>query len=302
MGSMDAAYQNLDWEHSPIGNEDYWHRGLLESYVITPALTIGLSDYFNLTIAQSIGVRIMNYDEVDEVDVQTSHHRDEGSNTDYNNANGGVLGDLKLLLRYLVLNDGMQGNRLFLGSGLIIPSESRLTKSPFIKDSNGNYDNHRHFAMSEGTYQWIGELQFFRKLTPPIIFWGASSVITIPLKENSEGYLSPLRLDLSLSFLTQKIKLINASLGLYIQYRYSGPEQWDGKIQKNSEGHVFTPGIGLIWATKNKLGLSMNMLFPQLIANSNLSAIESDVTNHLTAYQITLGLRKTFDYSIPFLD
>ena len=301
MGSIDAAYQNLDWEHSPIGNEDYWHRGLLESRVITPALTIGLSDYFNLTIAQSIGIRIMNYDEIDGVE-PTSHHRDESSDTDYYNANGGVLGDLKLLLRYLILNDGMQGNRLFLGSGLIIPSSSKLTKSPFIKDSNGNYDDHRHFAMSEGTYQWIGELQFFRKLTPPIVFWGASSVLTLPLKENSEGYLSPLRLDLSLSFLTQKIKLINASLGFYIQYRYSGHEQWDGLIQDNSEGHVLTPGTGLIWSTKNKLGVSVNILFPKLISNSNLSAIEADVTNNLTAYQITLGLRKTFDYSIPFLE
>ena len=298
MGSIDAAYQNLDWEHSPIGNEDYWHRGLLESYIITPALTIGLSDYFNLTIAQSIGVRIMDYN----VAEQSVHHRDEGSHTDYDNANGGILGDLKLLLRYLVLNDGTQGNRLIFGSGLVTPSSSRLTKSPFIKDSDENYDDHRHFAMSEGTYQWIGELQFFRKLTPPIVFWGASSIITVPLKENPQGYLSPVRLDLSLSFLTQKIKLINASLGLYMQYRYSGPEQWDGIIQDNSEGHIFTPGTGLIWTTKNKLGLSMNILFPQLIANSNLSAIEADVTNNVTAYQITLGLRKTFDYTIPFLE
>ena len=94
MGSIDAAYQNLDWEHSPIGNEDYWHSGLLKSYVITPALTIGLSDYFNFTIAKSIGVRIMNYNEIDGVE-PTSHHRDEGSNTDYYNANGGLLGDLK---------------------------------------------------------------------------------------------------------------------------------------------------------------------------------------------------------------
>ena len=46
----------------------------------------------------------------------------------------------------------------------------------------------------------------------------------------------------------------------------------------------------------------MNILFPKLISNSNLSAIEADVTNNVTAYQITLGLRKTFDYTIPFLE
>ena len=86
-----------------------------------------------------------------------------------------------------------------------------------------------------------------------------------------------------------------------MQYKYSGAGKWNGVEAKNSEGTVLTSGFGLIWTTKNKLGISMNILKPQLIGGT-LATIESDVTNNLTAWQMTLGVRKTFDYIIPFLE
>ena len=300
MGSIDGAWENLDWSHGDIG-EGYPHSGLLTSYIINPALTFGLSDYFNLTISQAIGTRVMDYNEVPGIAEQTTHHRDEGTDSNFSNANGGWFGDTRLLLRYLILNDGMQGNRLFIGTGLTIPSKYRLTASPFIKDENGVYPEHRHFSMSEGTYQWLGELQFFRKLTPPIIFWGVSTSIARPVSESKEGFLSPTRLDFSFTLLTQKIKFINAALGVYIQYKYSGAAQWNGIETKNSKGSVITPGFGFIWTTQNKMGIAVNVLFPKLLTG-NLAMIDSQPDQKLTAYQISLGVRKTFDYIIPFLE
>lgn len=300
MGSLDYSLEYLDWWHGDIG-EGFAHSGLLNSHIFNPALTIGISDYVNLTISQAIGIRTMDYKGLNE----TPHHQDEGSESNAINAVGGMRGDSRLLLRYLILNDGMQGNRLFIGTGLTIPSSNRLTKSPFLYDvdDSGNkiYPEHRHFSMSEGTYQWIGELQFFRKLTPPIIFWGISSSMSYPIKESPEGFLSPIRLDLSLTLLTQKIKLINAALGVYMQYKYSGAAQWNGIDTKNSQGSIVTPGFGLIWTTQNKLGIAMNILFPQLLTG-NLAMIESEPDQELDAYQLSLGFRKTFDYSIPFLE
>ena len=62
MGSLDYSYEYLDWWHEALGyGEDFEHSGLLYSHIINPALTIGLSDYVNLTISQSIGVRTMDY-------------------------------------------------------------------------------------------------------------------------------------------------------------------------------------------------------------------------------------------------
>ena len=88
MGSLDGAYEFINWNHSPVGNENYDHYGTLASYILNPALTIGLSDYINLTISSTLGNRIMNYQEVAGVN-PTPHHRDEGTHTDFlNQANG----------------------------------------------------------------------------------------------------------------------------------------------------------------------------------------------------------------------
>ena len=300
MGSLDYSYEYLNWSHDDIG-EGFAHSGLLYSNVFNPAFTIGLSDYLNLTISQSIGIRQMDYKGINA----TPHHRDEGSESNFINAIGGMRGDSRFLLRYLILNDGNQGNRLFIGTGLTIPSKNRLTKSPFEYTLENNdqkkFNDHRHFAMSEGVYQWIGELQFFRKLTPPIIFWGISGSMTYPIKESPERYLPPTRVDLSLTFLTQKINIINAAVGIYMQYKYSGNAKWNGEITPNSKAEVLTPGFGLIWATQNKLGIAMNILFPKLLTG-NLAAIESEKDQQLTSIQLSIGIRKTFDYSIPFLE
>ena len=307
MGSVDYSYEYLDWWHEALGyGEDFEHNGSLNSHIINPALTIGISDYLNLTIAQTIGIRTMDYKGPED----TPHHRDEDTTSPFDNAVGGMSGDTRLMLRYLILNDGNVGNRLFIGSGIVIPSKNRLTESPFVfVESVGpgpdgitkDFPEHRHFSMSEGTYQWTGEIQFFRKLTPPIIFWGASSSIAHPIKESVEGFLSPTRFDLSLTFITQKIKWIDAALGLYMQYKYSGDAKWHGKITPNSKAEVLSPGFGLIWTTQNKLGIAMNFLFPKLITG-NLAQIESGPEQELTSIQCSIGIRKTFDYVIPFLE
>ena len=87
-----------------------------------------------------------------------------------------------------------------------------------------------------------------------------------------------------------------------MQYKYAGPIKWNDLEIANSEGEVITPGIGFIWTTKNKLGIAINILNPRLLPNSNLSAIESDIKNNVDSWQVTLGIRKTFDYSISFLE
>ena len=62
--------------------------------------------------------------------------------------------------------------------------------------------------MSEGAYKWSGEVQFFRKLPPPIIFWGGSATITIPIKESKYEFLPSTYIDLSFNILTKKMLLL----------------------------------------------------------------------------------------------
>ena len=305
MASIDYSFQNIDWWHEDIG-EGFDHSGILYSSVVNPSLTIGLSDYINMTITPTIGKRVMEY----PGDL-TSHHRTEDSHSDFINAIGGMTGDTRVLFRYLVLNDGIQGNRLFIGSGLVIPSKNSLTADPYFlgqinPDTNQPYlmkdmPEHRHFSMSEGTYQLIGELQFFRKLSSPIIFWGLASSISHPIKESQYGFLSSTQLDFSLTFLTQKLRFLNASMGLYLQYKYSSNSRWNEIIVPNSKSSFLNPGFGFVWTTKNKSGIALNILFPQLLTG-DLASIESNTKQQLDVTQISVGFRKTFDYIIPFLD
>ena len=80
-------------------------------------------------------------------DTTTIHHRDEGTESNYNNAIGGYLGDTKFMLRYLVFNDGQgPGKRLFLGGGLILPSKNTLSSDPFFLNDKKKETDHRHLA------------------------------------------------------------------------------------------------------------------------------------------------------------
>ena len=92
---------------------------------------------------------------------------------------------------------------------------------------------------------------------------------------------------------------------MYIQYKYSSPAYWGEYLNEedelpNSEAHILIPGLGFIW-TKNSMGYSLNMLFPQLLTG-DLAGIESSTEQDFNSVQISLGFRKTFDYIIPFLD
>ena len=61
------------------------------------------------------------------------HHRTESSTSDFHNANGGILGDSKIIIRYLVKNQGLgSGFRIYTGGGITIPSNNQLTSDPFF--------------------------------------------------------------------------------------------------------------------------------------------------------------------------
>jgi hypothetical protein len=104
MFGLDNSNQYIDWWHEaiPKSSEEFDHEGTLTSIIINPSLTIGLSNYWNMTIGQTLGQRTMTWDG----DKTTIHHRDEGTESDFINAIGGYLGDTKLMFRYLVFNDG----------------------------------------------------------------------------------------------------------------------------------------------------------------------------------------------------
>ena len=302
MFSLDNHNQYIDWWHEtePGLGEDFDHKGTLSTLVMTPTLTIGLSNYFNLSIAPNIGTRIMTWDS----DSTTIHHRNENSLTDFtNSANGGILGDTKLLLRYLVFNDGKgEGKRMFIGGGLIMPSKNTLIADPFFLNGDEKKD-HRHFAISEGVYKGLFEFQYYIKRVTNPVFIGASMTIETPIKENKYKYLSPKKYDFIFTALSNEVRFVKSAISTNLIYSHFSDAYWDGKQAPNSSGKLITFGVGLIKnLTTGTIGFSVQK--PIFLeggfsgADIKSSSLEQDVS----VWQLQLSYRRVLKFTIPGLD
>ena len=290
-------YQFIDWAHDEIDNEGFDHAGTLSATIFTPNITIGITDWWNITFSQVMGRRYMTWG----VDRITPHHRDEGSDSDFeNNAVGGILGNSRIMLRFLALNAGEgPGFRLFLGGGIGIPSKNQLTKSPFLKNEDGSYDEHRHFSMSEGIYKAIFETQFFVKRIKNPVFVGGTFSIEQPLGESEWGYKGSRLVDFSFTAFSKKIKKINGSIGGNIMVRNTSEAYWNGIEAPNSISTLVIPGIGGLWS----LGfatLSVNVQKPIFIDGA-FSGGDGDSNERTDTWQISIGMRRILDFYIPWL-
>jgi hypothetical protein len=303
MVGLDNNYQYIDWGHPQIGSEDAIfaendgdHLGTLSAKIVSPSITIGLSNYWNMTYSQVFGIRSMTWGK----DWDSVHHRNEDSNSDFDNAIGGLLGDSRVMFRYLFLNDGAgPGHRLFFGGGLVIPSKNTLKSSPFFP-SPEETEPHRYFSMSEGVYKAVFETQYFvkRKLNP--IFIGGTFSIEQPLGESEYGFKASRLTDLSFTAFSKKVNLIKASVGASFMVRHTTMGYWNDKPAPNSESLLIVPGVGFLW----NLGfgtMAVNLQKPYFLDGS-LTGTEGTSTEKTDVYQFSVSMRKTLDYSIPFLE
>ena len=298
MFGLDNSNQYIDWWHEalPGAGEGFDHEGTLTSVVLSPAITIGLSNYWNFTIGQSIGNRTMTWDG----DTTTIHHRDEGTDDDYINAIGGYLGDTKLMLRYLVFNDGQgPGRRLFFGGGFILPSKNTLSSDPFFLSGDEKTD-HRHFALSEGVYKVCSEIQLFKKKMTNPVFMGGTIYVEKALAENNYGFKASDIYDLSLTAFSKKIPAINGSLGANIITRHTTKAYWNEFEAPNSRATVVTVGFGGLWNLAVG-GVSLNIQKPFFIKGA-FSGIEGELGQRVDVWQGSLSYRRLLDFVIPWLD
>jgi len=304
MVGADINYQFIDWAHDEIEGEQEPnssgelvgnHLGTLSAYIVNPSITIGLSDYWNFTFSQVIGKRHMTW----ENDKQSAHHRDESSDSDFNNAIGGLLGDSRLMFRYLAINAGSGSRkRLFFGGGLVIPSKNTLTSDPFFL-SGEDKKEHRHFSMSEGVYKGVIETQYFiKRVTNPVFVGGTFSIVE-PLGESDYGFKASRMIDLSFTAFTKKINLINGSAGASLMFRHTSEGFWNGKPAPNSESLLVTPGVGLLLNTKVGV-VALNLQRPFFI-DGGVSGENSASQEDTNVWQMSVSFRRILDYSIPWL-
>ena len=298
MFGLDNVNQYIDWWHEalPGSGEGFDHEGTLTSLILSPTLTVGLSNYWNFTFSQILGNRIMTWDG----DTTTIHHRDEGTESNFKNAVGGIMGDTRFMFRYLVFNDGQgAGKRWFLGGGVVVPSKNTITSDPFFLGGEEKTD-HRHFSMSEGVYKGVLEMQYFKKQMANPVFMGGTIMAELPINDNNYGYRASQLYDLSLTVFSKQIPVINGSLGGSLITRHTTESYWNGVAAPNSRSTIITAGCGLLWNMKIG-GIGINIQKPFFVGGT-FSGIEGEVAQKVGAWQISFSYRRLLSFVIPWLD
>ena len=317
MFSMNGNFQYIDWSHDPVGDEPFNHFGTMETYIVSPGATIGLTEYINFSYNQILGIRSMHWGPNDE----SKHHRQETSLTDYINdkgfsqAIGGLFGDARFKIRYLYKNAGMkEGRRIYFGLGMLVPSKNVLTESPFlVEEDDWPEDNedwtgqHRHFSLSDGSYKGLLEFQLFNKRQINPIFYGLIGNIETPLSESKYEFMPGTSYSLIASLLYNNSKhdpeknFSFTPIGFSFGLSFAGLTEasWHGIPTPNSKSQILVPSIGAIW----KLGegsMSLSLQKPIFISG----VIQSDddpLNNKANAFEIVFGYRRNLGYMIPWL-
>ncbi len=299
MFSIDNVNQHIDWWHEPILNseETFEHKGTLSSVIFSPNITIGLSNYWNMTINTKIGTRIMTWDGPEK----TKHHRNESTFSNFHNAVGGLLGDSQILFRYLLYNDGQgSGKRLFIGGGLKVPSKNTLTEDPFFLDGS-MVEEHRHFGLSEGVYKGVFESQFYKKRNKNPVFIGGSVILEHPLKENRYGYKGSPVYNLSINALSKQLQGFHSSIGGNISLSHTSRAYWNNLPAPNSISTILTIGVS---ATLNaNIGVvGVGFQRPIFLVGGFAATSAEDIDQDISAIQATLSFRRMLDFVVPWLD
>jgi len=285
---LENSTQYIDWWHEPVPGEEFDHEGSLLSFVLRPGINYGISDKLNLYTNTVIGIRSMDW----FGNNQSIHHRDEHTGDNFKNAIGGILGDSKIILRYLLKNTGAgDGYRIILGSGIIIPSKNMLTINPFLKTEENEYTPHRHFSLSDGTYNSISDVQIFYKRSSNPVFFGGSLSFNTPFKQNKYSYLPPTSVKLRLSAIYKNFDSIDSSIDLSIGVQSLSQAYWNNIPSPNSEALVITPSFSYLFNLK-KGAISIGIQKPIFISGS-FAGNEGNIDQTTKVWQLVLSYRST---------
>ena len=282
---IQSHFTYIDWWHDPIGKEIFDHSGSLNTFLIRPSILYGISDKWNLMVTSTLGLRMMNWNVSDA----SIHHRTETSLSEFDNANGSVLGDSKIILRYLVKNTGMQnGFRIYTGGGLTIPSNSVLISDPYFLNSN-TPTKHRHFSLSNGTYNYIFENQVYYKRNINPTFYGGFLVIEKPFTKSEYGYLPPTTTSLSLSAIYKRFDNIDSSIGYGINIMQTSQGYWNGLPAPNTKSTTVSPSITYLFSTKFG-AVALNLQKPIFISGT-FASNEGDIKQGSSVWQLSISFR-----------
>ena len=283
--SLENSYQYIDWWHEAIPEEDFDHEGSIFTAVFRPGAIYGISNNINLYLTTTFGVRSMEW----FGENVSLHHRDEHSAEDFDNAIGGLLGDSKIIFRYLLKNTGAgDGFRIIIGSGLTIPSKNTLTINPFAK-TDGSVVPHRHFSMSDGTYNFNSDFQIFYKRSKNPVFFGGSLSIAKPINENKYSYLPPTSAKAVLNIIYKTFDKIDGAIDLSMGLQSLSLASWDNEPVANSDAIIMTPSFSYLFNLK-KGAISIGIQKPYFL-EGGYGWNEDNIKETTKAWQLIIAYR-----------
>jgi len=283
--SLENSYQYIDWWHEAIPEENFDHEGSILTTVFRPGVIYGISNNINLYLTTTFGVRSMEW----FGDNVSLHHRDEHSAEDFDNAIGGLLGDSKIIFRYLLKNTGAgDGFRIIIGAGLTIPSKNTLTINPFAK-TDDLFVPHRHFSMSDGTYNYNSDFQIFYKRSKNPVFFGGSLSIAKPINENKYSYLPPTSAKAVLNIIYKTFDKIDGAIDLSMGLQSLSLASWDNEPVANSDAIIMTPSFSYLFNLK-KGAISIGIQKPYFL-EGGYGWNENNIKETTNAWQLIIAYR-----------
>lgn len=282
---IQSHYTYIDWWHDPVKREPFKHSGSLNTFIVRPSIVYGISKKINLTLSSTLGIRRMKWKEANS----SIHHRTEASSSDFNNAHGGILGDSKVILRYLLKNTGLgNGLRIYGGGGFTIPSNNQLTSDPFFLNGD-EVKEHRHFSLSNGTYNYNIEAQVYYKQNVNPTFYGGFFILEKPIAESKYGFLPPTNINLVLSMIYKRFDNIDSSIGYGINILHSSQGYWNNLEAPNTKSTSISPSISFLFGTR--IGaIALNLQKP-IFLDGAFASNEGDMEQGSNIWQFSISLR-----------
>jgi len=282
---IQSHYTYIDWWHDPVKREPFKHSGSLNTFIVRPSIVYGISKKINLTLSSTLGIRRMKWKEANS----SIHHRTEASSSDFNNAHGGILGDSKVILRYLLKNTGLgNGLRIYGGGGFTIPSNNQLTSDPFFLNGD-EVKEHRHFSLSNGTYNYNIEAQVYYKQNVNPTFYGGFFILEKPIAESKYGFLSPTNINLVLSMIYKRFDNIDSSIGYGINILHTSQGYWNNFEAPNTKSTSISPSISFLFGTR--IGaIALNLQKP-IFLDGAFASNEGDMEQGSNIWQFSISLR-----------
>lgn len=286
---IQSHFTYIDWWHDPVKGEPFKHSGSLSTFIVRPNIVYGISEKINLTLSSTLGILRMKWKEPNS----SIHHRTEASSSDFNNAHGGILGDSKIIFRYLLKNTGLgNGLRIYGGGGITIPSNSQLTSDPFFLKGE-KVKEHRHFSLSNGTYNYNIEAQVYYKQNVNPTFYGGFFTLEKPIAESKYGFLPPTNINLVLSMIYKRFDNIDSSIGYGLNILHTTQGYWNNLVAPNTKSTSISPNISFLFGTR--LGaIAINLQKP-IFLDGAFASNEGDMDQGSNIWQFSVSLRGMVD-------